>query len=465
MDELKRLQQIRAELAAKIKILADNQANWTAEDRQVWDKLNSDYDVNMAAMEVERKKVEDSATEREAIAQRLDSVNAYQDYQPPRNNRIGRDGARLDDLGGDGLGGTTDYRGENLTLALHGWLMNGSALAGSVTDRHRTAAQTVGNSLSAPIFTFNLNRDWQHVRANTRRFREAMNALSGEDGAAGGYTKDQTLVMSLELAMLAYGGVMGVAEVIRTSSGEPLRWPTADDTTNTGVQIGENTSHDSGSDPTFGAVMWNAYTFSSRIVKVPNELLQDSVFNLATELGRMLGERLGRVQNTKYSVGNGAGTAKGVVTCAYAGVTAASQTAIAFDELIDLEHSLDPSRRSMPGVGYMFHDNILKALRKLKDGEGRYLWQSGANSGAPDTLNTYPYTVNQDMASSIASAAVTMLFGHMPSYKVRQVGQVVLRRLDERFADTNQTGFLALIRGDGNLLDAGDHPIRKLTQA
>ncbi len=463
MPSLKELQEKRLALHNQIKEHADKQATWNAEDNAKWDELNRAYDENKAALDTENKAIEDAAKRQKDIADRVAAINAHGSEIP-----FGRDNGSVskgpvnkprfspEDLGGEG------NAGDNLANALHGWLLNGSELATLVNEKHINSAKAVGASLSAPVFQFNLNRDWQGVKASANRFK---NALSGEDGTSGGYTKDQMLVNSLELAMLAFGGMAQVASVIRTSTGEPMRWPTADDTDNTGAQIGENTSHDSGSDPTFGSVVWNAYTFSSKIVKVPNELLQDSHFSLPTELGKMLGERLGRIKNTKYTVGTGAGTAKGITLCATAGVSAASATAIAFDELIDLEHSLDPSRRGMPGVGYMFHDSILKALRKLKDGEGRYLWQAGANSGAPDTLNTYPYTVNQDMASAIAASAITVLFGDMSAYKIREVGQVVLRRLDERFADTNQTGFLALVRGDGNLLDAGDGPVRKLTQA
>lgn len=459
MDELKRLQEQRLALAAKMRELGDTQASWTAEDRKTWDVLNADYDKVMTDIKTANAQVEQQAT----VTNRLAEIEAYR----PNNSRIGRDGGSLaagpvnrsvftpDDLQGAATG-------ENLTYALAGWLMNGSQLAVNLTDQHRSAASAMGQSLASPVFTFNLNRDWQQTRRNAYEFR---NALSGQDGTAGGYTKDQTLINNLELAMLAYGGMMQVSEIIRTLTGEPMRWPTATDTSNTGRQVGENASHDLGTDPTFGSVDWNAYTFTSDIVKVPNELMTDSVFNLAVVLGRMLGERLGRIQNTKYTTGSGAGTAKGITVCAAAGVTAASQTAIAFDELIDLEHSLDPSRRAMPGVGYMFHDTILKALRKLKDGEGRYLWQAGANTGAPDTLNTYPYQINQDMSSSIASGLTTVLFGELSAYKIRQVGQIVLRRLDERFADTNQTGFLAFVRGDGNLLNAGDDPVKKLVQA
>jgi HK97 family phage major capsid protein len=469
---LAELQAKRDQLAGNIRTLADkfnaNNKVWQGEDEQEWTRVNADYDENQKQLEAEVKAINDAAERATAINARIEALNCHK----ADDSLIGRDGGSIDRgpvnkarFSQDDLGDHNGYKGENLINALHGWLMMGSEHVVNISDKHRTAAKNIGMSLDSKLFVFNLNRDWQNAKSSAARFR---NALSGEDGSAGGYTKDQTLINNLELAMLAYGGVMQVAEIIRTATGEPLRWPTADDTAQTGAQVGENASHaqstDGTNDPTFGSVMWNAYTFTSRVVKVPNELMTDSVFNLATVLGQMLGERLGRIQNTKYTTGTGAGTAKGITVCAGSGVTTASSTAIAFDELIDLEHSLDPSRRSLPGVGYMFHDTTLKALRKLKDGEGRYLWQAGANTGAPDTLNTYPYTINQDMASSIASGAITALFGQLNQYKVRQVGQVILRRLDERYADTNQTGFLAIMRGDGNLLDAGDHPVKKMVQ-
>lgn len=466
MPALAELQEKRLTLANSIKELGnkykDGQA-WEGEDEGNWTRLNAEYDENLKLIEAENAAIEAANKRKADMDARLNAIDGHGQANP----LIGKDNGSLSkgpvnkkNFSPDDLGDPGAYGGEALTTSLQGWLMNGSHLATDITDKHRNAAKSLGISLSAPVFTFNLNKDWDNAKLGAYKYR---NALSGEDGTAGGYTKDQTLVNNLELAMLAFGGMMQVAEIIRTATGEPLRWPTANDTANTGRQVGENASHDSGTDPTFGAVVWNAYTFTSDIVKVPNELMTDSVFNLAQILGRMLGERLGRVQNTKYTTGTGAGTAKGITLCAAAGVSAASATAIAFDELIDLEHSIDPSRRNLPGVGYMFHDSILKALRKLKDGEGRYLWQSGANSGAPDTLNTKPYTINQDMASSITSGAITVLFGQLNQYKIRQVGQVVLRRLDERFADTNQTGFLAIARGDGNLLDAGDSPVKKLT--
>lgn len=450
MEELKRLQEERLALANQIRALADKQATWAAEDRATWGKINAEYDAVMA-------KIDDAnaAIKRQTeVSNRLSAVESYR----PNNHLIGRDPPGSLERGSvHSAAFGQPNRDTQRALAIQGWMRcaHDASDVGPVTDEHRTAAAACGVNLSplAPI-RINLHSNYNEVR----------NALSGQAGTSGGFTYGETFVNNLELAMLAYGGMFEVADVIRTATSEPMRWPTANDTSNSGRQIGESNAVAS-LDPTFAQVTWNAYKFTSDEILVPFELLRDNAVNLASVLPEMLGTRLGRIQNTKYTTGTGANTAWGIVTKAYAGVTAASATAIAFDEIIDLEHSLDPSRRNMAGVGYMFHDNILKALRKLKDGEGRYLWQAGANTGAPDTLNQYRYTINQDMQSSIATGTTTVLFGQLTAYKIRQVNSIRLYRLVERYRENDQDAFLAFIEGDGNLLDAGDHPVRKLVQA
>jgi HK97 family phage major capsid protein len=180
-------------------------------------------------------------------------------------------------------------------------------------------------------------------------------------------------------------------------------------------------------------------------------------------LGAMLGERLGRITNTKYTTGSGASTPRGIVTAASSGVTAASGTQIAADELIGLVHSIDPAYRN--GAGFMMHDNIVLHLRKLKDGNGEYMWQSGLRDGAPDRLLGYGITINQDMQSSVATGTKTVLFGQLSKYKIRRVNGMRLYRLQERYRDTDQDGFIAFIREDGNLLNAGTAPVKYLVQA
>lgn len=462
MQKLKDLQDKRLELQNKIKSFADaedakTEGAWNAEADVTWTALNAEYDTVKASLDAENTSVQ-KAEERKA---RMDSIESYKPA-----NRIGRDGAELDRppvndkfFGGDGASAE-----DKLGLAVRGWLRSGNdpSDVGEITDKHREAAKACGINLDSNAIRIGLNPNFQQVKSAASQPRNL--ASHGETG--GGYTIGDTFISNLELAMLAFGGMFQVADVIRTATGEPMRWPTANDTTNSGVQLGENASIGTTSvDPTFAQVIWNSYKFSSQPILVPYELLRDNAVNLSQVIPEMLGIRLGRIQNTKYTTGTGAATAKGITVCASAGKTTASATAIAFDEIIDLEHSVDPARRSLPGNGYMFHDGILQALRKLKDGMGRYLWMAGANSGAPDTLNTYPYTINQDMQSTVATATITMLFGQLKAYKIRQVAAIRLYRLQERYRDTDQDGFIAFIEGDGNLLDPGDHPVKKLTQA
>jgi HK97 family phage major capsid protein len=215
-------------------------------------------------------------------------------------------------------------------------------------------------------------------------------------------------------------------------------------------------------DPTFGQVYWDAYDYTSDAVLVPYRLMQDSVFDIGTILGGMLGERLGRKVCQDDTTGSGANQPKGIVTAATLGVTTAGATAITFDEVLDLIFSVDPSHRA--NGRFMFHDLVLSTLRKLKDGQGKYLWEPSTQSGIPDRLWGYPYTINMEMSSTVAATDKTMLFGDLRKYKVRQVADVRFYRLTERYRDNDQDGFVAFSRQDGNLLTAGTAPVKYLQQ-
>ena len=118
---------------------------------------------------------------------------------------------------------------------------------------------------------------------------------------------------------------------------------------------------------------------------------------------------------------------------------------------MDLEHSVDPAYRGSPKCRYMFHDKILAAARKLKDGQGNYLWQKGdVKNGTPATFNGRPYSINQHMDEIVANKRI-MLFGDFSKYFVRKVGSPVVGVLRERFWP--QVGIAGLIRFDGELGD------------
>lgn len=277
--------------------------------------------------------------------------------------------------------------------------------------------------------------------------------------SGGGYLIPEGFRRTLEDAMLQYGGVRrSRATVLRTDTGNDLPMPTANDTSNKGEIIGINTQHNQ-QDVTFGRVVLGAYMYSSKIVLVPFQLLQDSAFNLDTWLPMKLGERIGRIQSDHDTTGTGSSQPNGVVTASTAGKTAASSSAVTHDELLDLKHSVDPAYRQ--NAEWMLHDNTLLVIKKLKDSQNRPLWAPGISVREPDRIDGDPYVVNQSMPTMEASAK-SILYGDFSKFMLRDVTDVMMLRLTERYADYLQVGFLAFQRHDADLLDAGTNPIKHL---
>jgi HK97 family phage major capsid protein len=212
--------------------------------------------------------------------------------------------------------------------------------------------------------------------------------------------------------------------------------------------------------------MFNAYTGSSDIVLVPVQLMQDSYFDLNKQLAWLLGERLGRLLSAALTTGSGNGQPTGIVTAAVASglnyqmPTGNSNQITDSNSLIQLEHTVDVAYRK--GAKFMFHDQTLKSIKMLKDNYGRYLWLPGLAANDPNTINGYEYVINNGLAT-MAPSAYCGLFGQLKKYKVRRVaGETTVLRLVERYADYLQQGFIGFVRVDGNLLDAGTHPIATL---
>jgi HK97 family phage major capsid protein len=267
--------------------------------------------------------------------------------------------------------------------------------------------------------------------------------------------------------MLAYPGVMQAARIMQTSGGEPIPMPTFDGTGMTASETSENTDQGSSSEPTFGRMTWNAYDLTTGMLKVPNQLFTDSVFNIDAIIARALGEALAREAETNLTTGNGVNKPYGVVTASTLGKTTAGATAITYEEIMDLKHAVPLAYRA--GASYMMHDDVTHYCRKLKDSEGRFLWVNGTEPGMPDTLNGSRVYRNQAMtgftSGALVTATKTMLCGNFQEYIVRRVGGIVLKRVEERYVEYNQTGFIAMMRYDGNILTAGATKIVHMLQA
>jgi HK97 family phage major capsid protein len=437
---VKQLQEERAPIGAEIRRMADTlgkeKPDFTAEERGKWDKLNEDFNRMTGQIELVRRGEEVGAALGANEDKNPRAKPGLEDTEPRRKGEGRRSGS------------TEQAR----ALALQAWARKQQGL--DLTHDQKRACKLVGFNPNRRSIDIVLGRRPELTEAN-KRAQSAQLPSGGASLIAGG-----KFMGAVEKALKDYNGVREVADVIRTDDGAKMPWPTNNDTSNEGELIGENTEV-AKQDMKIGVTNFDAYKFSSKMMLLPSELLDDSAFELAGFVAELLGERIGRVQQRVFTTGRGASEPQGVVTGSTLGKTAASGAAIAADEIIDLIHSVDPAYRRDPSFRLMFHDSILAIIRKLKDSQNRYLFEEG-QGGAPDKIKGVMYAINQNMASAPVSGARTMLAGSFRQFKIRDVKSVRFKRLDERYAELDQVAFIAFMRSDSRLLNAGTNPIKHL---
>lgn len=278
--------------------------------------------------------------------------------------------------------------------------------------------------------------------------------ISSGDDVSAGYLVPAEPMRQIIVTQSAYSGMLQAPTFkFNTSTGRDIPIPTLNDTNNSGAWISELGDHSGATDPQFGVKVIGAHMLSTKIVRVARTFLTDSGYPFESILYGIFGERNGRAKNTAFTTGNGVGKPTGIAASATSGVTGASASAITFNELTDLEHSVNPAyRANRAAVGYQAADSTIKSMKKLLDGDGRPLWQVAVASGQPDTINGWRYWVNDDVAAMGASAK-SVFFGDWSKYHIRTVGGGTIRRLEERYAELNQIGFVLIERVDGLLTD------------
>lgn len=290
--------------------------------------------------------------------------------------------------------------------------------------------------------------DYAEAFWNAMRYRKMENALAEGADSTGGYLVpdefEHTLVQSLE----EFNIMRTLARVIRTSSGE-LKIPVVA-TKGTASWVDEGATIPS-SDGSFGQVTLEAFKLAT-IVKVSKELLQDSAFPLEAFLSQDFGRRIGTLEEEAFLVGDGNKKPTGIFAATgggQVGVTAASQTAITWDEVMDLYHSLKSPYRNK--AVFIANDLTVKALRKLKSTDGQYLWQASLTAGTPDTILGRPVYVSS-FAPTIAAGASVLAFGDFSYYWIGDRLNRTFERLNEIYAETDQVGFKATQHVDGKLI-------------
>lgn len=295
----------------------------------------------------------------------------------------------------------------------------------------------------------NLSRE----ELNALKAVENRNAQATSPGADGGFLVPTGLSSELEKFLLAFGGIYEVARKFPTAAGNPFDWPTVDDTSNMGAIVAENAAAGNAPKVVFGKVTFGAHKYGSGVIEVSRELIQDSLIPIEPILAELIAERVQRRMATLFATGTGSAQPQGLITGASAsGVTQVAATAVTFDNLIDLEHSVNSAYRLNAMFG--FNDLTLRALRKLKDNDGQYIWTAGdVRTGAPATLLGRRYFVD-DAIPNIGANARSIVFGDMTKYIIRPVTDGILRRSEEYGFDSDQIAMAYWQRFDAKVINS-----------
>jgi HK97 family phage major capsid protein len=229
-----------------------------------------------------------------------------------------------------------------------------------------------------------------------------------------------------------------------------LNFPTNNDTANVGEWLAENSAA-SAQDTVFGNVALNAWKASSDYMLISRELLQDSKFDIEGYVNGLIAERLGRLTNTAYTVGDGSSKPNGVADASTLGVVTASALAVDFDDLLELKHSVDRDYRQ--NAVWMLNDTVLKDLKKTAIASANQsLWQPGIVGGEPATIDGQRYVINNDLAD-VAASSHSVLYGDFSKYVIRDVTGIEVLRSDQLNMLKNQITLVGFMRTDGDLID------------
>jgi len=292
----------------------------------------------------------------------------------------------------------------------------------------------------------------------------------------------------LEVATKQYGNLLNDARVIDTASGNPMYWPTENDTAQAAHVIGESVQV-SENDLNLSHVLFGAWKYTADVVRISLELEQDSFESIENIVKDAFAIRWGRGLNRDFTTGDGVNKSTGILPAIAAsgaspvtavgssredGSSANGTNSIGYDDYVHLVHSVDPSYRNRPKTRFMFHDQVLQSARLLLDKFGRPLWMPGIAANSPDTILGIPYSINQQMPSGggspftptiFFSGNPTVVYGDLSKFVIRRVKEMSIMRLVERYADFGEVGLLSFGRYDSQLVDAGTHPVNYLVQA
>ncbi len=298
-----------------------------------------------------------------------------------------------------------------------------------------------------------------------------MTSTKSDDSTGQNLVDKETAAVIVD-RLKAYGSVARVSNRIVTEKGGDLVFPQLDDTANYAEIRGQGVASSAQDFASFGSVTFKAYPFESKRIAITLEMIEDAVVDLEAYVNLQSLRRQGRGANRVFTNGDGSEKPFGVVTVAKAGITAAATAAITADEVLSLPYEVDRAYRlggeegeagfmadTSPMIGYMLSDPCEKALRTMKDSDGRPLWvpsltpgAAGLSAGLPAFINQYRYEVNADM-DALATGKTPMVFGNFSFYATRMVNSVKMFRFFDS-GTSNAVLIESVVRRDGRAVGA-----------
>lgn len=320
------------------------------------------------------------------------------------------------------------------------------------------------NTVTAPIVSASakpadtLDRAFEHYLRTGKENQDITELRAqGSTGSAGGYMIPDGFRNKLVDRMVAFGGVANAVETIVTDAGNPVEWPTLNDTGNVGEIVGEGGTFAAGADLTFGTASLGAYKYmaggaTNLPLRVSVELLQDSAFDVQALVSSKLGERIARIQAQHIVRGDGSGEPLGLVH-GLTGVKLGDGSVLTYDSLVDAMHTVDPSYRD--GAVWAFNDATLAEIKKIKDSHGDPIWRPSTADMATGTgggsLLGHPVVIDQAFLNyAPADEAVNFgAFGNLrEGYVIRRVQDITIVVNPYSRAANGQVEFSAWARMD-----------------
>lgn len=453
---------------------------WPDNSRADWDKANAEYDTLKEEIETLEKS--------ESITARMNSLTEWENrsrtnHKPGLDDAFpGSDDETYGDRGFNDSRSIAQFESRErdkrncMRMFFAGHIDNGALITNEIRESCERLQFSVGIRNENLRVQLADSEQYARVQRQLRRThpslhsetRAELRSMTKGGAGVGAEVIPTTFLETLEMAMITTAELFLYVDMMRTATGEQIKWPIGDDTANEGIQITEEQDINAAAQPdaALQQLTLGAYDFSSGLVKVSLQLSRDSLPNIDTIVAEMLGVRLGKIKLRRATTGNGTTQPGGLTVQAPNGRTTALAAAISPTDLIALQHSVDKVYRA--NSRFMCHDLIVQALRLLNDTQNRPLWQSGLQDAIPDRLLGQGIITNNYMASTIATTNITMLYGDFRYYKAREVGNIMLSKLVERFIERLQTGYMAYQAFDSRLqtwTNTAVAPVKRMTQA